>query len=295
MRRYLTGLALSLVASASFAQSQITFDVDFHTVYAASGNFAPSLVPTGDGPFNPGQMGSVINLQGSVVLTTNVSSAKLTPNGIGNPPGENTLTLNGSWSSESGNEPSNTWSTHTYDSAVYDFGTDSTTQGYVAVDFVSSGNDWPLLAGTAVDGFTSDHGPASLYSGTCPFFFGCQSANPFNLFPGGTTIFDTGTQTALFPEYADSGFLPQIGGTYTPGGFISSLSSSNGLDAIAFDFTLLGGQVPGIGGTVRFLVFSDTASTAYMIEGTIVPVPAAVWLFGSALGLLGWVRRRATV
>lgn len=26
---------------------------------------------------------------------------------------------------------------------------------------------------------------------------------------------------------------------------------------------------------------------------TTIPVPAAVWLFGSALGLLGWVRRRA--
>ena len=26
----------------------------------------------------------------------------------------------------------------------------------------------------------------------------------------------------------------------------------------------------------------------------VVPIPAAVWLFGSALGLLGWVRRRAT-
>ena len=32
--------------------------------------------------------------------------------------------------------------------------------------------------------------------------------------------------------------------------------------------------------------FSGTAS--------IVPVPAAVWLFASALGLMGWIRRRAT-
>jgi hypothetical protein len=29
------------------------------------------------------------------------------------------------------------------------------------------------------------------------------------------------------------------------------------------------------------------------INATLVPVPAAVWLFGSALGLLGWIRRRA--
>jgi len=28
---------------------------------------------------------------------------------------------------------------------------------------------------------------------------------------------------------------------------------------------------------------------------TVVPVPAAVWLFGSALGMLGWARRRAAV
>ncbi len=26
----------------------------------------------------------------------------------------------------------------------------------------------------------------------------------------------------------------------------------------------------------------------------VIPVPAAVWLFGSALGLLGWIRRKAT-
>jgi hypothetical protein len=34
-----------------------------------------------------------------------------------------------------------------------------------------------------------------------------------------------------------------------------------------------------------------------MLEGHVtyapVPVPAAVWMMGSALGLLGWMRRRA--
>lgn len=28
-------------------------------------------------------------------------------------------------------------------------------------------------------------------------------------------------------------------------------------------------------------------------DGSVVPVPAAVWLFGSALGLLGWIKRKA--
>jgi hypothetical protein len=27
--------------------------------------------------------------------------------------------------------------------------------------------------------------------------------------------------------------------------------------------------------------------------GVLIPVPAAVWLFGSALGLLGWIRKRS--
>jgi hypothetical protein len=31
-----------------------------------------------------------------------------------------------------------------------------------------------------------------------------------------------------------------------------------------------------------------------VINPVVIPVPAAVWLFGSALGLLGWMRRKAT-
>jgi hypothetical protein len=31
-----------------------------------------------------------------------------------------------------------------------------------------------------------------------------------------------------------------------------------------------------------------------VINPSIIPIPAAVWLFGSALGLLGWMRREAT-
>lgn len=36
----------------------------------------------------------------------------------------------------------------------------------------------------------------------------------------------------------------------------------------------------------------DSAGT--QITFSVVPVPAAVWLFGSALGMLGWIRRRAS-
>ncbi len=31
----------------------------------------------------------------------------------------------------------------------------------------------------------------------------------------------------------------------------------------------------------------------YMVRSSVVPVPPALWLFGSALGLLGWMRRKA--
>jgi probable HAF family extracellular repeat protein len=44
------------------------------------------------------------------------------------------------------------------------------------------------------------------------------------------------------------------------------------------------GDIVGVG------VTSIGEERAFLL--TAVPVPAAVWMFGSALGVLGWLRRR---
>jgi hypothetical protein len=38
----------------------------------------------------------------------------------------------------------------------------------------------------------------------------------------------------------------------------------------------------------------NNAVAAIRVNSNVVPIPAAVWLFGSGLGLLGWLRRRTT-
>lgn len=49
-----------------------------------------------------------------------------------------------------------------------------------------------------------------------------------------------------------------------------------------------------IGNTLSFdLSTGDSITVHTRFEVTPVPIPAAVWLFGSALGMLGWMRRRA--
>lgn len=97
----------------------------------------------------------------------------------------------------------------------------------------------------------------------------------------------------------------------------------NSSPALAADFSTLSAAVTGCTGPlcgvlgllsldmVRYRLFLDfnpdfSAFTGQMIgqtsngsliyanlNSTLVPVPAAVWLMGSAIGLLGWIRRRA--
>ena len=77
-------------------------------------------------------------------------------------------------------------------------------------------------------------------------------------------------------------------------GFISSSFDYGALPAGYYEATSF--VVHGNGHRDDFTMTSDFVGGGYNISFAgfhSIPIPAAVWLFGSALGLLGWFRRRA--
>jgi hypothetical protein len=78
--------------------------------------------------------------------------------------------------------------------------------------------------------------------------------------------------------------LPQDGGEITDWTLmeVSGIAPAGSVEA---QILLLHIAIGGVGA-----IFLDDAN----LTAAVVPVPAAVWLFGSALGLLGFVRRRMT-
>ena len=65
---------------------------------------------------------------------------------------------------------------------------------------------------------------------------------------------------------------------------------------IAISISALSGQLTGFlnSGDAFAVSFTQAAPNQISVgNSSVVPVPAAVWLFGSALGVMGWVRRKS--
>ena len=119
-----------------------------------------------------------------------------------------------------------------------------------------------------------------------------------------------GASTAVSNQYAPAGWMLNCCGTIPPFGAEYDISNSNGFGVpvggtafvgfvtsanIAWTSTYQGSWTHSweFDGQVNIFNSQDTTSGLGPLVPT-VPVPAAVWLFGSALGLLGWMRRKVT-
>ena len=111
------------------------------------------------------------------------------------------------------------------------------------------------------------------------------SASPGNL-PGGNSISPPFQTTAGF--LAESNPSPSQNGV-RPGEYLDVVFNLQGGGTLADVLSELATAELRVG--MHVIAFANGAS-ASLVNNPIVPVPAAVWLLGSGLGLLGVIRRR---
>jgi hypothetical protein len=117
---------------------------------------------------------------------------------------------------------------------------------------------------------------------------------------GGNDV--TWTATGLGPAWttagadfvfapSDSALIPSAGTvTFTSAGMVSDVQGWIDASFGNFGWILTGSAAPG---NARKFAAREALSNQPLLSVTYtaVPIPAAMWLFGSALGLLGWIRR----
>jgi len=187
--------------------------------------------------------------------------------------------------------------------ATFDWnGTTLTSVGtYGAAQTLGSSPYGPTIRGdsvtdlTIITGIAATAGGSTAYSCTeGTFLGGVANINGCGGYSFGTNFTDESTTI-----WAGLGVTQTIGGDdaalapapFPPWNFAIRTISAYGLGSVALlsgastisqnaSFTIGNGTPQGSGG-------------AFDMTFQVIPVPAAAWLFGSALGILGWVRRRA--
>ncbi len=132
---------------------------------------------------------------------------------------------------------------------------------------------------------TTVGGSSIVNSGICTDISGAACSNPFYGFAplGASGIFDTGFDNVGTP---DTSFCPPVGITPPNNGGAGDVCNQISVVENAGSSLIITEQS-------EFTFVVPDTPLGYIYTFTVVPVPAAVWLFGSALGLLGWIRRRA--
>ena len=185
--------------------------------------------------------------------------------------------------------------------------------GVSSFSCVGSGSEGDLV----VSYFELSADPAAWVAGSF-LFYNASATETLSVLA--TVLFPTTGAFATPTIAAGTGLASPTGGdlSMTVNGFVDypSAASISATDCMVADFDTAGcGASSGVPATLNVLAnigFSLAfdlapdmqasigfdpesefgAGTYFSISSAVVPVPAAVWLFGSALGLLGWTRRK---
>jgi hypothetical protein len=169
-------------------------------------------------------------------------------------------------------------------------------QGYVITHSLAPAYDpgfpWAIGSpGFGVPGPSSNGGNVLNYCADTFCFPDAGTEPVFTLQHESNTIFDLNAV-----EFAGSysGIVFEVTGYLNSGGTISTSVVSDGL---AWQTIGFGSEWANLSKVEFRSPVTDSFGYSAGIDGivvTTVPIPAAVWLFGSGLGLLGWFRRRQT-
>lgn len=138
------------------------------------------------------------------------------------------------------------------------------------------------IGGTAYD-VTFEFVQASTANGPT-----CAPSVPCDIFFGNETAADAAANA--INAALNSTVAVSVGSTSKNSFFVPWAAGGGNIDASQ-------GTTPGLPGAWQFIGASlDSTDLIEYARFTpaVIPVPAAVWLFGSALGLLGWIRRRSS-